>query len=445
MLPKSTPIIIPDNFDLSDRFIKIKKSSFDYLEMSYQPGLQTTFRDDFVLLTILDILESLKTDLGFLQVGLHGFDFEEPKNLFDNTKTQLDLLLEKQKSLSKILVDGLGAYRHVRIENASLPSKEGVSVILEEIDKITDRFSFQEVENAVIQNNNMISRSIKNASDGRVQVVAELTNNHCGDTKRLYEMIIAAKAQGATLIKVQKRDPDSFYTREKLESVYKSPFGSTLGDYRRGVELSQNQFDFLTVTCAQVGIPWFCSVLDLPSLNFISRYSPILVKIPSTISNHKNFISKVAASTIPNVVVSLGGTNENYVTWIGDIFQAKNLFLMQCTSSYPADPNDLNIRVLSKLKDLANRQDLQLGYSSHDPGSLGSQLAISLGAVLIEKHVKYGDIEWIHFDGVALDLKKDEFRDFVNNLDQAVRILGKPEKQISDSENHKYEPNENAN
>jgi N-acetylneuraminate synthase len=194
-----------------------------------------------------------------------------------------------------------------------------------------------------------------------------------------------------------------------------------------------------------VGIPWFCSVLDLPSLNFISRYSPILVKIPSTISNHKNFISKVAASTIPNVVVSLGGTNENYVTWIGDIFQAKNLFLMQCTSSYPADPNDLNIRVLSKLKDLANRQDLQLGYSSHDPGSLGSQLAISLGAVLIEKHVKYGDIEWIHFDGVALDLKKDEFRDFVNNLDQAVRILGKPEKQISDSENHKYEPNENAN
>lgn len=445
MLPKGVPIIIPDNFDLSDRFVKVKKSSFDYLEMSYQPGTQITFRDDFVLLTILDILESLETDLGYMEVRLYGFDFEEPKHLFDKAKTQLDLLLQKQKSLSKILVNGLHEYRHLRIQNAFFPSREEESVVQEESIRFTESFSIHQVENAVLENNNMLSQCIRNASNGRVQVVAEFTNNHCGDTKRLYQMIIAAKAQGAAIIKVQKRDPATFYTSEQLESYYKSPFGLTLGDYRRGVELSQNQFDFMTVTCAQVGIPWFCSVLDLPSLDFISRYKPILVKIPSTISNHKNFIAKVATSTIPNVVVSLGGTSESYVTWIGNVFKEKNLFLMQCTSSYPADPNDLNIRVLSRLNELSNRQDLLLGYSSHDPGSLGSQLAISLGAVLIEKHVKYGDIEWIHFDGVALDLSNGEFREFTDNLDLAIRILGKEKKEISVNENHKYEPNENAN
>jgi hypothetical protein len=86
------------------------------------------------------------------------------------------------------------------------------------------------------------------AAPDRVLIVAELTNNHLGDPERLVEMIERAKESGADLIKVQKRNVDSFYTREQLASFYWSPFGETLGDYRRGVELSDEMLDLLNAT-----------------------------------------------------------------------------------------------------------------------------------------------------------------------------------------------------
>jgi len=445
ILPSDVPIVVPETFDLSSRFIKIEKTSFDYLESSINRSNNIGFREDFVLVTILEILDSLSTKLGYIEISFYGFDFEDTKIPQERSKTFLELLLQKQKSLSRILSGNLDSFKKLRFHNSIISGIELDKAEIQRQNSLEHQFENQDIQEAISRNNDLLSESLSKASAGQVQVVAEFTNNHCGDSSRLYEMVLEAKAQGANLIKVQKREPDTFYTSEQLQSAYKSPFGSTLGEYRRGVELSQHQFDLLTLICVKNDIPWFASVLDLPSLNFISRYNPILIKIPSTISGHKNFILSIAETSIPNVIVSLGGTNEEYVQWIGGIFQTRNLFLMQCTSSYPAELSDLNIRVLTMLKVLAKKEDLYLGYSSHDPGSLGSQLAVALGAVLIEKHVKYGNVDWIHFDGVALDLKKNELHKFTRDLSTAISILGSPHKQILDSEHHKYEPNENAN
>lgn len=445
ILPSHVPIVVPETFDLPNRFTNVEKISFDYLESSINIGNNIGFREDFVLMTILEILDNLSTELEFIKVSFYGFDFKYSKIPHDRSKTFLELLLQKQKSLARILSGNLGSFKKLRFHNSIISDLELDQVGIQKENSLEHQFEDQDIEEAILRNNFLISESLRKASLGEVQVVAEFTNNHCGDSSRLYEMVLEAKAQGANLIKVQKREPDTFYTNEQLNSAYKSPFGSTLGEYRRGVELSQKQFDLLTFICVENDIPWFASVLDLPSLNFISRYDPILIKIPSTISRHKNFILSIAETAIPNVIVSLGGTNEEYVQWIGGVFQSRNLFLMQCTSSYPAELSDLNIRVLTMLKVLAQKEDLFLGYSSHDPGSLGSQLAVALGAVLIEKHVKYGNVDWIHFDGVALDLKKNELHEFTQDLHTAISILGSPHKQIQDSEHHKYQPNENAN
>jgi hypothetical protein len=78
------------------------------------------------------------------------------------------------------------------------------------------------------------------------------------------------------------------------------------------------------------------------------------------------------------------------------------------------------------------------GYSSHDLASLGSMLAVAGGARMIEKHVKLHDVEWVHFDKVAIDLVTDDFARFASDVRTAELIVGSGEKRVLEREHHKY-------
>jgi N-acetylneuraminate synthase len=106
----------------------------------------------------------------------------------------------------------------------------------------------------------------------RVLVIADLTTNHFGDRNRLERMVRSARAAGADLIKVHKRNVESFYSQEQLESKYMSPFGHTFRDYRHALELSTEDFEFLDKLCNDLGIQWFASVLDEPSFRFMQQF-----------------------------------------------------------------------------------------------------------------------------------------------------------------------------
>jgi sialic acid synthase SpsE len=64
---------------------------------------------------------------------------------------------------------------------------------------------------------------------------------------------------------------------------------------------------------------------------------------------------------------------------------------------------------------------------------------------MVEKHVKLGDLDWIHFDGVAIDLYDKSFNHFVKDIRKAEIMCGKKHKVIQKSEHHKYQPNKNHN
>ncbi len=278
------------------------------------------------------------------------------------------------------------------------------------------------------------------ADPDRVLVVAELTNNHLGDPERLVEMVERATEAGADLIKVQKRDVDSFYTAEQLKSYYWSPFGETLGDYRRGVELNDTLLDLLDETCKRCGIEWFCSVLDIASYEAIRRFEPRLVKIPSTISNHRDYHANIAAAYKGAVVVSTGFTEAEYVEHVLRTYKDNpQIYLLHCVSAYPTPRNACNVGVVRHYHDLRTRDPrIVPGYSSHDLGSMGCMLAVASGARMLEKHVKLGDVEWVHFDKVAIDLRSDAFARFVIDVRQAEEAVGDGVKRVLDIEHHKY-------
>lgn len=275
---------------------------------------------------------------------------------------------------------------------------------------------------------------------GATEIIAEFTNNHLGDADRLVEMVERAKAAGATLIKVQKRDVDTFYSKEQLESPYWSPFGKTLRDYRKGVELTDPLLDLLDETCRRCGIEWFCSILDYPSYLALKRFKPRLIKIPSTISNHRDFHRDIAADYKGSLVVSTGFTDEAYVDYVLQTFaRNESIYLMHCVSAYPTPKEACNVAVLRHYSALAaENKKIIPAYSSHDLGSLGCMLAVACGAKVLEKHVKLGDVEWVHFDRVALDLRTTAFADFVADVRNAEVVIGDSRKKVLDCEHHKY-------
>jgi sialic acid synthase SpsE len=274
----------------------------------------------------------------------------------------------------------------------------------------------------------------------RVLVTAELTTNHFGDRHRLERMVRAARAAGADLVKVQKRDVDSFYPPEQLDSRYVSPFGTTFRDYRMALELGAEDFAFLDGLCRELGIGWFASVLDPPSLRFIQAFDPAMIKLPSTISGHADFLAHAAQSFGGQIVLSTGMTDAAYEDWVLDTFaRCPRLYLMQCNSAYPTPLHDCNIGVIRHYRDLSrDHPHLVPAYSSHDLGTTASALAVAAGARMIEKHVKLGNTEWAHFDAVALDLTTAEFSGYVARIREAETIVGSEEKRINASEHHKY-------
>lgn len=277
-------------------------------------------------------------------------------------------------------------------------------------------------------------------NDWQVSIVAELTTNHFGDRARLERMVRSARAAGADYVKVQKRSVENFYSPKQLAAPYKSPFGTTFGEYRRQLELSAEDFSFLNELCIRLGVKWFASVLDEPSYRFVRQFEPELIKLPSTISEHSEYLKKVADTTNTAVVLSTGMTDLDFEEWVLQTFhKVPMLYLMQANSAYPTPSQDCNVAVVRRYNSLSRSNPrIVPGYSSHDEGWFGSALAIAAGAKMVEKHVKLANTEWAHFDAVALDLTTSDFRTYVTKMREAEIILGSEEKAVTPSEHHKY-------
>lgn len=253
-------------------------------------------------------------------------------------------------------------------------------------------------------------------------------------------MILAAKRAGADYVKLQKRDVDTFYSAEELAKPYSSPFGSTFRDYRLGLELTRAQFEEVDALCKKIGMGWFASVLDYPSYRFMLDFKPDLIKLPSTISEHYEYLTAVGNEYTGDLVISTGFTDEAYEQFVINTYKAaRRIYLLQCTSAYPSRKEDVQIGVVRHYYNLSKKDArIRPGFSSHDIGSLCSQMAIAAGALMIEKHVKYGTVAWAHFDEVAVDLVTGDFANFVRDMRLAERIVDSEQKKVRSSEHHKY-------
>lgn len=271
-------------------------------------------------------------------------------------------------------------------------------------------------------------------------IVAELTANHLGNIDRCLSMMDKALEAGADYVKVQRRDVETFYSRDKRFRHHVSPFGLTYGEYREGLELSDRNFN--RIDSAFRG-KWFASALDWGSYEFLRTYEPPFMKLPSTISRHRQFITDVAEDWNGGLVVSLGMTNRDDHNFVTTIVNAHSLssrsddYVLQCTSAYPAPFTELNLGLIANMDhDLDNL--FHVGYSSHDDGYIGSMMAVAAGAEMIEKHVTVPGAEWIERNEVSVDLDNGDFKRFCDMVRVADLARGTGHPHVSNSEDHKY-------
>ncbi|MCK6618199.1 MAG: N-acetylneuraminate synthase family protein [Cyclobacteriaceae bacterium] len=406
----------------------------------YRFGMEEYYDEGFILLNALKICRQLSIHLKKkLDVYLLGFDFSTAKG---EVSKNLGVDYAKEAEPDRELVVHSQEYDYLQMVKffQDNPVLNLWHVGNKEYSKLTTT-QFREKFSIKVQILSKTEIEPRRLPENSVLIVAELTNNHLGDTQRLIEMVERAKDAGADLIKIQKRDVDTFYSAEKLNSYYWSPFGKTLGDYRKGVELDEEKLTILDKTCRSLKIDWFCSVLDYPSFEVIRRFNPKLIKIPSTISNHRDFHQQIANVYKGPIVISTGYTDQSYEDYVLKTFASnEKIYLLHCISAYPTPLHDCNVSVVRHYAELAKKYPTLIpGYSSHDIGSFGSMLAVASGAKMIEKHVKLGDVSWVHFDKVALDLKTDTFKKFVTDIRNTELALGSPVKRVLPSEHHKYE------
>lgn len=389
--------------------------------------------EEVMLLSALEIARIIAEQRGRKQtVFLLGFDFSPELGFSKGASAGFEPGLDRDRAAN------VSIQQHY-LRNALYMLKDSV---LDVVHVGEHNFSALSVAglNARFAPARVLSPSTVAQEKQELLVVAEVTTNHFGDRERLERLIREAHGAGADFVKVQKRDVDTFYSAEQLSAPYVSPFGSTFGDYRRALELDEDDFDFIEGLTGELGIGWYASVLDEASFHFMSRFNMAMVKLPSTISEHTDYLSLVARTYKGPLVLSTGMTNQAFEQWALETFaDQQTLYLMHANSAYPTPEHDCNIGVVRHYSALAERYPHVVpGYSSHDFGWMASALAVSAGAGMVEKHVKLGETEWAHFDAVAVDLSTSAFKDYVENVRRAQAMVGSQIKKVTASEHHKY-------
>ena len=218
-----------------------------------------------------------------------------------------------------------------------------------------------------------------------VIIIAEIGINHNGDIGIAQQMIKMAKDCGADYVKFQKRDIETVYSKEILDSPRKSPWGTTTRQQKMGIEFGKDEYDLIDEYCKQIKMPWFASAWDLKSLEFLDQYDLPHNKVASAMATHCDFL-KAVADRKKHTFISTGMCTMQDIEKVVDIFQRRDCpyTLMHCIAAYPIEDKATNLMMV---KTLLDKFGPPVGYSSHDVGVGPSIIAVVLGATAIEKHV----------------------------------------------------------
>jgi N-acetylneuraminate synthase len=239
-------------------------------------------------------------------------------------------------------------------------------------------------------------------------VVAEIGINHNGDLDTAKRLISVAVAAGCDAVKFQKRTVDVVYSAEELARPRESPFGTTNGELKYGLEFDYEDYQEIDAFCRASNIPWFA------------------YKIASASLTDDNLLRYTRATGKP-IVLSTGMSTLEQIDHALEVLGKDNLILLQASSTYPAHYEELNLRAIPVMRD---RYKVPVGYSGHETGIASSVAAAVLGACFIERHITLDRAMWGSDQAASLE---------PNGISKLVRDIRLVERSMGDGVKRVYE------
>ncbi|WP_420458048.1 pseudaminic acid synthase [Neolewinella sp.] len=258
-------------------------------------------------------------------------------------------------------------------------------------------------------------------------IIAEMSGNHNQSLDRALELVDAAAAAGAHALKLQTytadtitidhrgglfdiSDKNSLWAGQNLYELYSE--AHTPWEWHKPI------FD----RAKELGMVAFSSPFDETAVDFLEELDVPAYKIASFESNHHPLLRKVAATGKP-IIISSGASRLDEIYESVRILReagARQICVLKCTSTYPATPENTNLRTIPVFQSVF--PDCTVGLSDHTMGIGVSVAAVALGATVIEKHFTLRRAD----GGVdsAFSLEPEELAALVTETERAWQGLG---------------------
>ena len=249
-------------------------------------------------------------------------------------------------------------------------------------------------------------------------IIAEIGINHNGSVNLAKKMIDIAVTTGCDAVKFQKRTVDIVYTKEELAKERKSVFGNTNGDLKRGLEFGEEEYREIDEYCKKKGIMWFASCWDENSVDFMEKFDIPCYKIASASLTDDNLLKHTRSKGKP-IMLSTGMSTMEQIRHAVSILGEDNLVILHCTSTYPSNSEETNLRVIETFR---KEFSCPIGYSGHERGVTPSVLAAALGAAVVERHITTDRTNWGSDQAASLEMAG--LYHLVRDIRQTPDLLG---------------------
>ncbi|OIO79746.1 MAG: pseudaminic acid synthase [Candidatus Omnitrophica bacterium CG_4_8_14_3_um_filter_43_15] len=260
--------------------------------------------------------------------------------------------------------------------------------------------------------------------EGRCFIVAEVSANHGKSFSRAAALVKKAKECGADAIKFQTYTPDTLTI--DVDNKYfriKHPKwgGQTLYDLYKQAYTPWSWFKKLKALADDLGIVFFSTAFDESSVDFLEKINVPFHKIASFELVDLPLIRYAAATKKPLILSTGMATVSEIKEAVAAARQggAKQVILLKCVSSYPAKPEDMNLRTIPDMKKMFN---CPVGLSDHTMGIAISVSAVPFGVQMIEKHITLS--RKIKTPDSFFSIEPDELKDLVSNVRIAEKAMG---------------------
>lgn len=265
-------------------------------------------------------------------------------------------------------------------------------------------------------------------------IIAEISANHAQDLNVAKKMIREAKRCGADAVKFQTYTPDTLTI--EVDNKYfriKHPEwgGQTLYELYKTAYTPWEWFSTLKKTADDAGIVFLSSAFDRSSVDLLEDLGVAGHKIASFELVDLPLIRYIAKTGKP-LIMSTGMASLEEIREAVTAARragAKEVALLKCVSSYPANPREMNLRTMP---DMGKRFRCPVGLSDHSLGTAVSVTAVSLGAVIIEKHFTLSRKSKTPDNFFSLE--PQELKDLVDNIRLAEQALGEVHYGLTEKE-----------